>query len=176
MASFPLWLNLVLFVPAAALIGWAGARLERYADVLSRRTGMGQAFTGVLLLAGATSLPEVATTVSAIVVIGNPSLAVHNLLGGVALQTALLAVADAATGRRGDPTRALPGRDIQHFREQRLRRRAAVPGRRPLPRRKCARACRADGDLGRRNWIRDDLHLSVGTHGTPEPHHLAARP
>ena len=36
----------------------------------------------MLLLAAATSLPEIATTVTA-VLIGNPTLAVHNLLGSV---------------------------------------------------------------------------------------------
>jgi cation:H+ antiporter len=55
----------------------------------------------MLLLAAATSLPEVATTVTAIVIVDNPTLAVHDLLGGVALQTALLAVADRFKGRRG---------------------------------------------------------------------------
>jgi cation:H+ antiporter len=52
-------------------IWWAGVRLERAADEISRRTGLGQAFTGVLLLATATSLPEVATTVTAVAVLGD---------------------------------------------------------------------------------------------------------
>jgi cation:H+ antiporter len=62
---------------------------------------LGQAFTGMLLLAGATSLPEVATTITAIAFLNNPTLAVHNLLGGVAMQTAILVVADRAKGERG---------------------------------------------------------------------------
>ena len=93
--------NALLFLIAAVAIWLAGTRLERDADVISRRTGLGQAFTGMLLLAAATSLPEVATTVTAVVIVGNPTLAVHNLLGGVALQTVVLAIADRFKGRGG---------------------------------------------------------------------------
>lgn len=94
-------LNCLLFAVAAALIWWAGTRLEHTADAISRRTGLGQAFTGMLLLAAATSLPEVATTITAVVFLNNPTLAVHNLLGGVAMQTAILAIADIAKRRKG---------------------------------------------------------------------------
>ena len=101
MASLPLWLLIAIFVVASAFIWWAGTRLERHADTLSRQTGMGQAFTGMLLLAAATSLPELATTVTAIALLNNPTLAVHNLLGGVALQTFLLVVSDVVKRRKG---------------------------------------------------------------------------
>jgi cation:H+ antiporter len=86
---------------AAGTIWFAGVRLERYADTISERTGLGQAFTGTLLLAGPASLPGVAATVTAVGLLNNPTLAVHNLLGGVALQTAVLAVADRAKGEHG---------------------------------------------------------------------------
>jgi cation:H+ antiporter len=101
MASLTPWQNAVVFAVAAAVIWWSGARLERAADTISARTGLGHAFTGMLLLAGATSLPEVATTVTAVVVLDNPSLAVHNLLGGVAMQTAILVIADGVKPRGG---------------------------------------------------------------------------
>jgi cation:H+ antiporter len=101
MRSWPLWLDALGFVVAAFAIWRAGFRLERTASRISGRTGLGQAFTGMLLLAGATSLPEVATTVTAVGILGNPALGVHNLLGGVALQTAILAAADCAKRRKG---------------------------------------------------------------------------
>lgn len=101
MGDFPLWLNALVFAIAAATIWWAGIRLEHVSAVIARQTGLGHEFTGMLLLAGATSLPEVATTVTAVVVLDNPTLAVHNLLGGVALQTLLLVVADAVKRKRG---------------------------------------------------------------------------
>jgi cation:H+ antiporter len=97
----PLWADALVFAVSAAAIWWAGTRLERYADRISEHTGLGQAFTGMMLLATATSLPELATTITAVAVLDNPTLAVHNLLGGVAMQTGLIAVADIAKGRRG---------------------------------------------------------------------------
>ena len=101
MPRLPLPVILVVFALSAGLIWWAGTRLERLADVLSRRSGLGHAFTGVLLLAAASSLPEVATTVTAVAVLRDPSLAVHNLVGGVAFQTVVLAIADASKQRPG---------------------------------------------------------------------------
>jgi cation:H+ antiporter len=98
----------LVFAVSAAAIWWAGTRLEHHAGIISERTGLGQAFTGMLLLAGATSLPELATTVTAVAVLKNPTLAVNNLLGGVALQTVLLAVADAVKRRRAPLTSCSP--------------------------------------------------------------------
>lgn len=99
-----MWLNAVIFLIFAGLIWFAGTYLEKYADIISDRTGLGQAFTGLLLLSTATSLPEVATTITAVALLNNPTLAVYNLLGGVALQTAILAIADRAKHRTGSLT------------------------------------------------------------------------
>lgn len=99
--AYPVWLNALGFLLSAGTIWFAGVRLERQADTISERTGLGGAFTGMLLLAAATSLPEVATTVTAVAWLNNPTLAVHNLLGGVALQTAIIAAADWTKGNRG---------------------------------------------------------------------------
>src|SRR5690606_38427785 len=101
MADLPLAANLGIFGVGAGAIWGAGAPLEDHPDALAVRTGMGHAFTGMLLLAGATSLPELATTVTAVVLLDNPTLAVHNLVGGVAFQTMILVFADASKGRSG---------------------------------------------------------------------------
>lgn len=105
-ATMPITVNLALFAVAAAAIWWAGTRLERISDSIARRTGLGAAFSGLVLLAVATSLPEVATTVTALLA-GNPELAVHNLLGGTAFQVVVLTIADATVGR-GPLTRFAP--------------------------------------------------------------------
>jgi cation:H+ antiporter len=100
-ATLPLWTNLLIFVIAAGVVWFAGARLARYAEVISERTGMGKAFIGALMLGGITSLPEVVTTGTA-AAIGNAPLAANNIFGGVAMQVAVLVLADAMV-----PDRAL---------------------------------------------------------------------
>jgi cation:H+ antiporter len=81
----PIWVLLIGFAIGAVVVWVCGTKLSQWADVIARRTGMGRAFAGVLLLAWATSLPEVATTMTAGIV-GNAALAGNNLLGGIAMQ------------------------------------------------------------------------------------------
>ncbi|WP_425487071.1 hypothetical protein [Microvirga makkahensis] len=64
---------------AAACVWWAGTRLTGYLDAIADRTGIGQAFAGMLLLGGITSLPEIAAA-STSSWTGNASLAINNLL------------------------------------------------------------------------------------------------
>jgi cation:H+ antiporter len=96
--DYPLWANALIFLVAAALVWGAGTRLTRDLDGIAERTGMGRAFVGMLLLGGITSLPEVANAITASA-IGNPALAINNLLGSAAINVLLLAVADALVGR-----------------------------------------------------------------------------
>lgn len=88
-----LWLNVALFGGGAILIWLAGTRLSGYANAIADRTGVAKAFIGALLLGGITSLPEGATTLTA-AALGRPSLAVNNIVGGIAMQVTVLAVAD----------------------------------------------------------------------------------
>ncbi|KIL49166.1 sodium:calcium antiporter [Jeotgalibacillus campisalis] len=70
----------IWFILAAAVTVFAAIKLSRYADVISSKSAMGGLLVGTLLLAGATSLPEVTTSISA-VLIGNPDIAIGNMLG-----------------------------------------------------------------------------------------------
>jgi cation:H+ antiporter len=94
-----LWGNIGLFVAAAVLILIVGSKLERWAEQIGRITKLGDVFAGMILLAISTSLPEVATSLTA-ALHGQVGLAVNNLLGGVVLQTMMLAIADLFGKRR----------------------------------------------------------------------------
>lgn len=69
-----------LFSLAALFTVLAAVKLSTYADVLSERTSLGGMIVGTIFLAGATSLPEVTTSLAAIG-LNNPNLAVGNVLG-----------------------------------------------------------------------------------------------
>jgi len=94
----PLWISVAVFVVSAGVVWISGTRLSGYADTIAERTGIGHAFTGLVLLGVITSLPEAAVTVVASLG-GNLPLAVNNLLGGIAFGFVILAVADAAIGQ-----------------------------------------------------------------------------
>lgn len=96
--ALSIWLNLTIFAGSAALVWAAGTKLAVYVDGISSQTGVGQAFMGMLLLGGITSLPEIATVTTASWT-GNAPLAVNNLLGSASINIVLLAAADAAIGR-----------------------------------------------------------------------------
>ena len=91
--TYPLLTNLLVFTAAGLIVWFAGVRLSTYADALTVRTRLSQAFLGIALLGIATSLAEVATTISA-ALIGNADLVSGNLFGGVAMQITVLAIVD----------------------------------------------------------------------------------
>jgi len=68
-------------------------RLSNTTDVLSKRLGLGEAVGGAILLAVATNLPEIAIVVTASIN-HNLDIATGNILGGIAIQTVVLAVLD----------------------------------------------------------------------------------
>jgi cation:H+ antiporter len=88
------------FILSAAIITFAAMQLAKYGDVIGLRTGLGGMFVGTLLLAAATSLPELITTISAIQS-GVPNLAAGNLFGSNMFNMFLIAVLDMVhTSRR----------------------------------------------------------------------------
>ena len=85
---------LAIFAASAAVIWLAGVKLSDTVDILSARSGLGEALGGVILLAIATNLPEIAITFSA-AWSGTLGIAVGNILGGIAIQTVVLVILDA---------------------------------------------------------------------------------
>ncbi|MGD1912291.1 MAG: hypothetical protein ACFB2X_15970 [Rivularia sp. (in: cyanobacteria)] len=82
-----------LFVIAAIVIGLVGTKMCKVADQLADATGWGEAVIGAVFLGGSTSLAGIVTSVTAALG-GHAELAVSNALGGIAAQTAFVAVAD----------------------------------------------------------------------------------
>jgi cation:H+ antiporter len=87
--------GLALRLAGAALVilaaGWAVASAG---DVIAERSGLGSAFMGATLVALATSLPEISTTMGA-VRIGAYAMAYANIFGANILDAAIILLADA---------------------------------------------------------------------------------
>ena len=83
-----------LFLVGALVTYAAGVNLAKATDVLDERYGLGEALGGMLLLSIAGGLPELAITVSA-AASGHLDIAAGNLIGGVAMQTFVIVIADA---------------------------------------------------------------------------------
>jgi len=94
---------ILIFAACAGAIWVAGIRLSSSTDALDTRLKLGSALGGLLLLAIATDLPELAITITA-AVHNNLGLAVGNLLGGIAMQTLVLAALDVGVGREASLT------------------------------------------------------------------------
>ena len=93
------WLGLQ-FLLCAAVIGRAGFVLSRSADRIAGATGLSGGWVGLALLATVTSLPELASGISAVAVVGAPNLAVGNALGACVVNLLFLAVVDALQRRQ----------------------------------------------------------------------------
>lgn len=81
------------FIIAAAVIVIAGIYLTKFADMIAAATGWGRMFVGSLLLAGATSIPELMVDMKSIQ-LNLPDLAVGDLLGSSLFNLLILATLD----------------------------------------------------------------------------------
>lgn len=95
LSAWPVWANVLVFVLAGSLIAWAGTRLAAFGDRIADRTGLGEAVTGTIFLGLTTALPGLAASITAALE-GHAALAISNAIGGIAIQTTFLAMADIA--------------------------------------------------------------------------------
>jgi cation:H+ antiporter len=93
------WL-LIQFTACAVLIARAGYVLSRSADALAGAYGWGRGWVGLALLATVTSLPELASGISAVAFVDAPNLAVGNALGACVVNLLFLVVVDALQRRQ----------------------------------------------------------------------------
>jgi len=87
------WLQ---FVISAAVVVIAATKLAQYGDVIAVRTRLSGMFIGTLLLAGATSLPELLSAINALA-IDVPNLAAGSMFGSCMFNMLLLALLDMIT-------------------------------------------------------------------------------
>ncbi|MGI9318222.1 MAG: hypothetical protein ACR2QW_12910 [bacterium] len=89
--SLSLATNLLLFAILTGLVWVVGSRLAVYADEIAARKNIGKALMGLVFLAAATELPEMATTAARI---GSYTMAISNIFGSNLIMLALLLPAD----------------------------------------------------------------------------------
>ncbi len=77
--SLVLWS--ICYIVLAALVVVLSVKLADYVDLIDKKTDISGAFIGGVVLAAVTSLPELFTSFSAVVIVKNPSLVIGNILG-----------------------------------------------------------------------------------------------
>ncbi|MBF2063600.1 MAG: sodium:calcium antiporter [Calothrix sp. C42_A2020_038] len=98
------------FILCATLIFLTATQLSQSADILAEKTGLGRTWVGAILLAGATSLPELATGISAVVIFNAPDLAAGGIFGSCLFNLLILAFLDIFAG----PTPLLQRAQVGH--------------------------------------------------------------
>lgn len=93
METYPTLLITALFIISAILIWFAGINLAKTTRTIDSRYKLGDALGGLILLGIATSLPEIAITVSAALA-NHLSVIIGNLIGGIAIQTFVIIIFD----------------------------------------------------------------------------------
>lgn len=85
---------LTQFVLCTGVILYAGVRLSRYGDIIAEKTGLGGAWIGVALLATVTSLPELITGASSVLLFDVPDIAAGDAIGSCMFNLLILAFLD----------------------------------------------------------------------------------
>ena len=97
----------VVFLASAVAVVFLGTYLAKYGDALASLTGLGRMFVGSILVALATSLPEVSNNITA-VRIDNPQLALGDVLGSNMFNMLILGVVALLFGGKRFVQRVAP--------------------------------------------------------------------
>jgi len=84
----------VELILCASLIVVAGVHLSRYGDIIAVKTGIGRTWMGVLVMAAVTSLPELVTGASSIVIFDVADIAAGDAIGSCMFNLLILAFLD----------------------------------------------------------------------------------
>ncbi len=69
------------YIVLAALVVFFSIKLSFYVDELDKKTNLSGAFVGGIMLAAVTSLPELFTSITAVLIVDQPNLVLGNVLG-----------------------------------------------------------------------------------------------
>jgi len=86
------WLQ---FAVCLSAIGLAGPIIVRSGEAIAQQTGMSRTWVGLIMLATATSLPELFTGASAVAIANAPNIAVGDALGSCIFNLVMLVILDA---------------------------------------------------------------------------------
>jgi cation:H+ antiporter len=86
-----LWLA---FSACTLAILYSGTKLSRYGDIIAEKTGLGRVWIGVVLLAFITSLPELMTGFSSVLIFDTPDIAAGDVFGSCVFNILILALLD----------------------------------------------------------------------------------
>ncbi|AOY75492.1 sodium:proton exchanger [Clostridium formicaceticum] len=88
----------ILFIVSAVMVVISGTKLAEYGDVIAAKTKLGHSIVGGILIAAATSLPELVTSVTS-ALIDAPDIAIGNVYGSNTFNIMILALIDILHGQ-----------------------------------------------------------------------------
>ena len=100
------WIGFVLCSLAIVI---SGSRLSYYGDIIAELSGIGRAWIGLILMASITSLPELVTGISSVVVVDAVDIALGDVMGSCVYNLFILAIMDMMNGERPLFYRAFSG-------------------------------------------------------------------
>lgn len=84
---------ILAYIVVASLVVFCSIKASKYIDMLDKTTKLSGAFLGGVLLSAVTSLPELFTSISAVSLLGKPSLCIGNILGSDLFNITVLSLA-----------------------------------------------------------------------------------
>lgn len=84
--------SIILYIILAAAVVLISTKLADYVDLIDKKTDIAGAFIGGVVLAAVTSLPELFTSISAVVIVRQPDLVIGNILGSNIFNETILGV------------------------------------------------------------------------------------
>ncbi|XSG82148.1 MAG: sodium:calcium antiporter [Methyloligella sp. ZOD6] len=88
-------LILIEFAACAAVIAVAGSMLSLQGDIIASKSKLSRSWVGLVLIATATSLPELFTGLSSVTLTDAPNIAVGNILGSCLFNLVMVVLLDA---------------------------------------------------------------------------------